>query len=139
MGTSTSRHTRAGDAPSIAAASRSRGSMARSTGVTVRTTNGIATSAWAMGTRSGEERRSTGGWSRVMRKPKPTVTADTPSGSDSAVSSPRLRRAASANAPQPPTTTAMTVAIAAKRSELPIASTGDTYSALLACSESSAR
>ena len=41
-------------------------------------------------------------WSSAMRKPKPTVTADTPSGSDDgACRAPRLRRRASANAAAP--------------------------------------
>ena len=68
-----------------------------------RTTNGIATSACAIGTSHDDARRSSGGSSSAMRNPKPTVTADTPSGSDSSVSRPRPRRArrASANAPQP--------------------------------------
>ena len=69
----------AGDAPSTAAASRSRGSIERSTGVMVRTTNGSATTACAIGTSHGLARRSTGS-SRAMRNPKPTVTADVPSG-----------------------------------------------------------
>ena len=36
--------------------------------------------AWAMGTSRAESRKSTGGWSRVIRNPKPRVTAETPSG-----------------------------------------------------------
>ena len=51
IGRSTSRHTRHGDAPSTAAASRSRPSTARSTGSMVRTTKGTPTSACASGTR----------------------------------------------------------------------------------------
>ena len=74
-----------------------------------------------------------------MRNPKPTVTAETPSGSDSRVSRPRRRDAASANAPQPPTTTAISVATTAKRSEFAIASTGGTNSVLPACTSPSAR
>ena len=139
IGRSTSRQTRAGDAPSVAAASRRRGSMARSTGVTMRTTNGTATSAWAIGISHDEPRKSNGAWSSAMRKPKPTVTADTPSGSERSVSRPRRRDAASANAPHPPTTTASTVAIAANRSELAMASTGGTNSVLPACTSPRAR
>ena len=39
------------------------------------------------GTSTGEVRRSSGGRSRVIRKPKPTVTAEMPSGSMNAASS----------------------------------------------------
>ena len=87
IGKSTSRHTRAGGAPSIAAASRRRGSMARSTGLITRMTNGIAIKACAIGTRTHDVRRSSGGLSSAMRNPNPTVTADTPSGSDTTASS----------------------------------------------------
>ena len=59
-GRSTSRQTRGGEAPSVAAASRRRGSMERSVGSTARTTNGTATTAWAMGMRTHEPRRSSG-------------------------------------------------------------------------------
>ena len=66
-----------------------------STGTRVRTTSGSATSAWAIGTSSGESRKSSGGSSRVIRKPKPRVTAETPSGSMKKPSSrPRTRRSA---------------------------------------------
>ena len=51
------------------------------TGAMARTTNGSATSEWAMGMSSTHVRRSRGGWSSAMRKPKPTMTADVPSGS----------------------------------------------------------
>src|SRR5680860_1282723 len=61
MGRSTSRHTRAGEAPSTAADSRRRSSIERSTGVITRTTNGTATTACAMGMSTGEPRRSRGG------------------------------------------------------------------------------
>ena len=53
----------------------------------MRTTNGIATSACAIGTSSGDVRRSSGGVSRVIRNPKPSVTALTPSGTLSSPSS----------------------------------------------------
>ena len=67
--------------------------MPASTGAMVRTTSGSATSAWAIGTSSGESRRSRGGSSRAMRKPKPIVTALTPSGSMKRRSNdPRTRR-----------------------------------------------
>ena len=51
----------AGAAPSEAAAWRCRSSMPASTGTSVRTTSGSATSACAIGTSSGESRRSSGG------------------------------------------------------------------------------
>ena len=113
--------------------------MARSTGVITRTTNGIATSAWAIGTRNHDVRRSNGGSSSAMRKPKPTVTADTPSGNDTTASSARPRRRLRNTAAQPPTVTASTVATTAYRSEVPIASTGDTNSVLPRWRPSSAR
>ena len=55
--------------------------MLRMTGATARTTNGKATREWASGMMSTDVRRSRGGESSAMRKPKPTVTADVPSGS----------------------------------------------------------
>ena len=60
-----------GDAPSVAAASRRRGSMARSTGVITRTTNGTATSACAIGTSHHEPRRSSGGVVERDEEPEP--------------------------------------------------------------------
>src|SRR5680860_1188860 len=80
-GRSTVSRTRNGPAPREDAAWRWRSSMERNTGPTVRTTSGSATMAWAIGISSAELRRSTGGRSRVIRNPKPTVTAETPSGS----------------------------------------------------------
>ena len=81
IGRSTSRQTRAGLAPR---ASRpppaAAGRWSAAPDATMRTTNGIATSACAMGTSSGDVRRSSGGVSRVMRNPKPSVTALTPEG-----------------------------------------------------------
>ena len=125
-GRSISRHTRDGEAPSVDAASRRRGSMARSVGRTARTTKGTATTAWAMGMRTHEPLRSSGRWSMVMSRPKPTVTADVPSGSMSPASrsEPTRREAAMATAALPPTTTATTVASTAKRSEVPTAASG---------------
>ncbi|CPU65437.1 Uncharacterised protein [Mycobacteroides abscessus] len=86
-------------------------------------------------------RRSTSrpsGRSSVTRKPKPTVTAETPSGSMNTESSteiarrpPRERgRRDTTSATRPPITTASTVASAAVRSELPAASHTVTDSAL---------
>ncbi len=49
-------------------------------GTVVRTTNGIATTAWATGMSSAEVRRSIGA-SSATRKPKPSVTAEVPRGS----------------------------------------------------------
>lgn len=142
IGRSTSRHTRHGDAPSTAAASRSRSSTARSTGSMVRITNGTPTSACASGTRIQLVRRSSGGSSRATRKPKPTVTAETPSGSISSASNPRTSRPASlrvsAAAARPPISRAMAVAATAYSSEVPIASIGGTRNTLPS-SEVSAR
>lgn len=124
-GRSTSRQARHGEAPSTAAASRSLSSTARSTGSIVRTTNGTPTRACASGTRIQLARRSNGGSSRVMRNPKPTVTADTPSGSMSSASKPRTSRPArlvSAAAASPPMTRAIRVATTAYRSEFPMVS-----------------
>ncbi len=96
----------------------------------VRTTKGTPTSACASGTRIQEALRSSGGSSSAIRKPKPTVTADTPSGSISSASNPRTKRPASrrvsAAAARPPITTAMAVAATAYWRELPIASIGGT-------------
>ena len=70
-----------GSRRAVAAASRRRGSIDRSTGAMMRTTNGIATSACAIGhEQSATSRRSSGGVSSAMRKPNPSVTAETPSG-----------------------------------------------------------
>ena len=46
-----------------------------------RTTNGIATTACAIGTSNGEVARPRGACSNASRKPNPTVTAEVPSGS----------------------------------------------------------
>lgn len=77
-----------------------------------------------------------------MRKPKPTVTAETPSGSISSASKPRTSRPArlvSAAAASPPISTAMAVAATAYRSEFPIASRGGTRKVPDSSSEPSAR
>ena len=68
--------------------------MPRSTGSTVRTTNGTATSAWPTGTSHHDARQSTGGTSNVMSMPKPIVTADVAIGSIRPVSSRRPPRRA---------------------------------------------
>ena len=70
-----------------AAASRSRGSIDRSAGATIRTTKGDATSACATGTSQGDERKSSGGSSKAITKPNPSITADAPSGSMTRTSS----------------------------------------------------
>ena len=70
-----------GEAPRDAAASRWRGSIALIVGKTVRATMGIATMDWAIGTSHHDVAKFRGGPDMVTRKPKPTVTADTPSGS----------------------------------------------------------
>ena len=77
--------TRRARRPRRAAADRS----SAAPGVIVRTTNGSATTAWAIGTSHGLARRSTGS-SRARRNPKPTVTAEVPSGQEQhAVERPR--------------------------------------------------
>ena len=131
IGRSTSRHTRLGDAPSTAAASRRRGSIERNAGTTARITNGIATTDWAMGTRIVLARRSRGQRSSATRKPKPTVTADVPSGSINSVSIARVarpgREAITTDA-KPPMNTAIHAASAAKPSEFTSASEAGTKS-----------
>ena len=125
IGRSTSRHTRAGEAPER----RRRVTQAGIDGAQHRASSPARRTAprpapARSGTSHHEPRKSKGAWSRAMRKPNPTVTAETPRGSDTSASSPRRRDDASANAAQPPTTTAITVATTAKRSELAIACTG---------------
>ena len=120
---SISRRTLPGGAPSTAAASRARGLMDLSMGTTVRTTKGMPTTAWAMGTITVEVRRSRGGSSNTSRMPSPTVTADTPSGRVSPASARRpvrpARRRTAMRAADPPTATAMAAAAAANTRELP--------------------
>ena len=55
--------------PKTAAASRRRGSTARSAGASRRTTNGAATSDWATGTIQMEPRKSSGAVSKPITKP----------------------------------------------------------------------
>src|SRR5262245_30316315 len=131
IGKSTSSHTCLGDAPSIVAASRSRGSMLRNAGTTARTTNGIAITAWATGTRRNDVANVCGACWYATRKPKPIVTADVPSGSIRSVSTvrvARLGRCAIATEARPPTTSAITVAIAANFTEFHTAAHGETKS-----------
>ena len=95
---------RRGDAPSVAATWRMRGSTDRSSGRTTLMTTGSATSAWPRGTRIHEPRMSIGPRSDTSRSPKPMVTEETPSGRASAASihAPRLPAAripAQASAP----------------------------------------
>ena len=129
IGRSTDHHTRIGPAPSTAAACRSRSSAARSTGSTIRTTSGMVTIACAIGISSGDDRRSSGGASRAIRNPKPTVTALTPSGSITIASSPpiarratrRRGRRASTTDSSTPISTDSAAAASAVRSEKPSA------------------
>ncbi len=131
-GTSTVRNARSGPAPSDAAAWRWRSSTPLSTGTRVRTTSGSATRAWAIGTSSGDE------VSRVSRKPKPSVTADTPSGSmKNASRVPRSRRSAlpserrlTTTAISPPSSSDIQVASTAVRRLVTSASVAGTSSAL---------
>ena len=73
-GRSTSRQTRAGEAPSTAAASRSCTSIERSAGATMRTTNGAATSACTIGTSHGEARSASGGSSKAITNPSRSIS-----------------------------------------------------------------
>ena len=89
--------------------------------------------ACAIGTSSSELRRSSGARSRVIRKPKPTVTAETPSGSMKTPSRtpvqrpvPRVRT----NATIVPSSIAIAAATTANSSELSSPSTAGTSSAL---------
>ena len=118
--------------------------MDRSTGIMTRATNGAATSACAIGISAGDARRSKGGRSSAIRKPKPIVTAETPSGRSNSVSRPPAARAprrgpATANAASPPMTRAITVAIEANTTELRTASIGGTKTVLVRRSSDNAR
>src|SRR5512139_1956243 len=98
--------------------------MLRSAGVIVRTTNGKATSECASGIMIHEE-RSVG---KPMRKPKPSVTADAPSGSAQTGSLKRDQRLlpAAAYAASVPMINATTVVMMANSNELPSAVKGGT-------------
>ena len=104
--------------------------MARSAGRSVRTTSGTATTAWARGRIHQLLVRARGGRARVMRKPKPTVTALTPSGSmkaESRTATPQRRRRErgrreTTRETAVPITRARPAATTATRSELPAAS-----------------
>ena len=80
IGNSTSRQTFQDDAPSTEAALRSDAGMEASTGCTLRTTKGKATSVCAIGMSSGKCSGSKGGILKVTRKPSPSVTAEAPRG-----------------------------------------------------------
>ena len=84
-----------------------------------RTTNGIATSACAIGMSHDEPRRSSGGWSRAMRNPKPTVTADDAERQRAARASRPRRRddAERERAPQPPTIDARSTVAATREAQ----------------------
>ena len=86
-----SRRARHGDAPRAAALSPREAFAWATAGATIRTTKGIATRAWAIGTSHGEARRSSGGRSNATTNPKPSVTADTPSGTATRAHAPRRR------------------------------------------------
>ena len=135
-GTSMVRNVRQRELPSVAAASRRRGSIDASVGATARTTNGIPTSAWASGIITAEPRRSTGGPAKATNRPSPMVTADVPRGSINPTSatraarerpSPARRRSDDrATAAQPPTTTATSVAQSEMVNEVRKAESGRT-------------
>src|SRR5512139_1698358 len=98
--------------------------MLRRAGVMVRTTKGNATSECANGIISHAE-RSVG---NPIRKPKPSVTADAPSGSAQTGSLKRDRRLlpAAAYAASVPMINATTVVTSANSNELPSAVKGGT-------------
>ena len=123
---SISRRLRSGDAPSVAATSRNAGSIERSAGVTMRTTNGAAMSDWATGTSHHDDRKSSGASSKAIRNPKPSITAEAPRGSSTKPSTTPAGRRASAIAASPPTTSAIAAATPAKTTENTAASHGST-------------
>ena len=130
IGRSISRRTLAGAAPKVAAASRRRTSMPRRVGTTTRITNGTPIRAWATGTSHRDDRKSSGGSLNAMSMPKPTVTAEAPSGSIIPRSKARAkvrRPCTTTTEASPPTTTARPAATTANTSELrnaPSAETG---------------
>ena len=131
-GKSTVHHAVHGRAPSVAAASLSVCWTLPSVGVVVRTTNGMATSAWAIGMRMSDARRSMG-QSSAMRNPNPIVTAEVPSGNIRNTSSDvetRREVYASAALASTPITRAMSPAIAANSKELAMAVSGSVNAAL---------
>ena len=71
----------AGEAPSVAAASRRRGSIERSVGRTARTTNGHGDDGVGDGDEDPRAPQVERRRSMVISKPKPTVTAEVPRGS----------------------------------------------------------
>ena len=95
----------------------SRGSIERSAGVTMRTTNGAATSDCATGTSHQDDLKSSGASSNAIRKPNPSITAEAPSGSSTRPSSAPGGRRASATAASPPTTSAIAAATLANATE----------------------
>ena len=133
IGRSTVRSTRPGAAPSVAAASRSRGSIARSTGSTVRTTRGTATTACAIGTSSRAGPQVDRQPERVVHRqqePEPDGHRGHPEREhEHARRAPTTARRPTArrgrrdttSATSPPTTSAITVASTAIRSEFSVA------------------
>ena len=83
----------------------------------MRTTKGAATSDWATGTSHQEERKSSGAVSKAIRNPKPSITAEAPSGSRTNPSTAPAGRLASATAARPPTASAISAARLAKATE----------------------
>ena len=105
------------------------GSIERSAGVTIRTTNGAATSDCATGTSHHDERKSIGASSKAIRKPKPSITAEAPSGSSTSPSTTPGGRRARAIAASPPTASAIAAATPANAIEKTAACQGSTSSA----------
>ena len=89
--------------------------------------------ACAAGISTGEVRRSSGGASRLIRKPNPIVTALAPNGSISGGSATPLARPpirCSPTAAAPPTSSAVVAAAAPNTMELVTASSGGTKATL---------
>ena len=118
-----------GDAPSTAAASRSAlVDRAESRREDAHDERGRDERLCDRDERTAEPRRSSGGSSKAMTKPKPSMTADAASGSITSVSSQTPRRLAMTVAASPPTTSASAVAAAAKASEFTTVCHGGTSS-----------
>ncbi|CAB5063804.1 unannotated protein [freshwater metagenome] len=85
-------------------------------GSTARTTNGIATSIWAIGTSQSDPRRSSGGLPPIRSSPSPSVVADTPRGSSKIRSAaPPGRWAMTRAARTPSSSAALAAALAVSR------------------------
>ena len=97
--------------------------------MTIRTTNGAAMSDWATGTSHHDDRKSSGASSNAIRNPKPSITAEAPSGSSTKPSTTPAGRRARATAASPPTASAIAAATPANATENTAACHGSTRSA----------